>query len=69
MKIRELYLKKILESFTGQKKIVLKRRNQSFFMGENESGKTTIHTFIKGMLFGLERGAGESLGKRHVQHL
>ena len=23
--------------------------------GENESGKTTIHTFIKSMLFGLTR--------------
>ena len=23
--------------------------------GENESGKSTIHTFIKGMLFGIER--------------
>ena len=23
--------------------------------GENESGKSTIHTFIRGMLFGIER--------------
>ncbi len=26
--------------------------------GENESGKSTIHTFIRGMLFGIERGEG-----------
>ena len=28
--------------------------------GENESGKSTIHTFIKSMLFGLERGRGRA---------
>lgn len=28
--------------------------------GENESGKSTIHTFIKGMLFGMERGRGRA---------
>lgn len=28
--------------------------------GENESGKSTIHTFIKGMLFGLERARGRA---------
>ena len=28
--------------------------------GENESGKSTIHTFIKGMLFGIERGRGRA---------
>ena len=26
--------------------------------GENETGKTTLHTFLKGMLFGMERGRG-----------
>ena len=26
--------------------------------GENESGKSTIHTFIRGMLFGMERKRG-----------
>lgn len=30
------------------------------FYGENESGKTTIHTFIKSMLFGMERGRGRA---------
>ncbi len=28
--------------------------------GENESGKSTLHTFIKSMLFGLERGRGRA---------
>lgn len=28
--------------------------------GENESGKSTIHTFIKSILFGLERGRGRA---------
>lgn len=28
--------------------------------GENESGKSTIYTFIKSMLFGLERGRGRA---------
>ena len=28
--------------------------------GENESGKSTIHTFIRGMLFGIERGRGRA---------
>ena len=28
--------------------------------GENESGKTTIYTFIKNMLFGMERGRGRA---------
>lgn len=28
--------------------------------GENEAGKSTIHTFLRGMLFGLERGRGRA---------
>jgi len=28
--------------------------------GENEAGKSTIHTFIKGMLFGIERARGRA---------
>ncbi|MFR5555970.1 MAG: ATP-binding protein [Coprococcus sp.] len=56
-KIRELLFKNF-GKFTG-KKIVLKD-GINLFYGENESGKTTIHTFIKGMLFGLERGRGRA---------
>ena len=28
--------------------------------GKNEAGKSTIHTFIRGMLFGIERQRGRS---------
>ena len=28
--------------------------------GKNEAGKSTLHTFIKGMLFGIERGRGRA---------
>lgn len=57
MKIRELYLKNFGKF--SDKRIVLKDGINVFY-GENESGKTTIHTFIKSMLFGLERGRGRA---------
>ena len=28
--------------------------------GENESGKSTVHTFIRSMLFGMTRGRGRA---------
>ena len=28
--------------------------------GENETRKTTIHTFLRGMLYGMERGRGRA---------
>lgn len=28
--------------------------------GKNEAGKSTLHTFIKGMLFGIERQRGRA---------
>ncbi len=31
--------------------------------GENEAGKTTIHTFIRGMLFGIDKQRGKASGK------
>mgnify|MGYP000626955263 CR=1 FL=1 len=31
--------------------------------GKNEAGKSTLHTFIKGMLFGLERQRGRAARK------
>lgn len=31
--------------------------------GENEAGKTTIHTFIRGMLFGIEKQRGKASSK------
>ena len=57
MKIRELYLKNFGKF--SDKRIVLKD-GINIFYGENESGKTTIHTFIKSMLFGLERKRGRA---------
>ncbi|NLJ95627.1 MAG: AAA family ATPase [Clostridiales bacterium] len=32
--------------------------------GENEAGKSTIHTFIRGMLFGIERLRGRGAGSK-----
>lgn len=57
MKIRELYIKNFGKF--SDKKIVF-QDGINLFYGENESGKTTIHTFIKSMLFGLERGRGRA---------
>lgn len=57
MKIRELHLKHFGKF--SDKRIVLKD-GINIFYGENESGKTTIHTFIKSMLFGMERGRGRA---------
>ena len=31
--------------------------------GENEAGKTTFHTFIRGMLFGIEKQRGKASSK------
>lgn len=31
--------------------------------GENEAGKTTLHTFIRGMLFGIEKQRGKASGR------
>ena len=31
--------------------------------GENESGKSTLHAFIRAMLFGMERGRGKAATK------
>lgn len=36
--------------------------------GENEAGKSTIHTFIKGMLFGIERLRGRGSSSKEDQY-
>ena len=36
--------------------------------GENEAGKTTVHSFIQGMIFGLERLRGRGAGKDEYTH-
>lgn len=57
MKIHELYLKNF-GKFTD--KSIHLSDGINILYGENESGKSTIHTFIKSMLFGLERGRGRA---------
>lgn len=57
MKIKELYIKNF-GKFTDKR--IEFGDGINVFYGENESGKTTIHTFIKCMLFGLERGRGRA---------
>lgn len=57
MKIQELVLKNF-GKFT-EKKIQVSDGIQIFY-GENEAGKSTVHTFIRGMLFGMERGRGRA---------
>lgn len=57
MKIKELYIKNF-GKFQEEK--ITFHDGINIFYGENESGKTTIHTFIKSMLFGMERGRGRA---------
>lgn len=60
MIITELYIKnfgKISE------KHLYFRDGIQIISGENEYGKTTIHAFIRAMLFGLERGRGRAAAK------
>lgn len=38
-------------------------RGLNIVYGENEAGKTTIHTFIRGMLFGIDKQRGKASGK------
>lgn len=57
MKLTEMILKNF-GKFT-EKKIQLSE-GINLIYGENESGKSTVHTFLKGMLFGIERGRGRA---------
>lgn len=57
MRIRELEIK----SFGKFKDKNIKVADGiHLFYGENESGKSTIHSFIRGMLFGIDRGRGRA---------
>ena len=60
MQIRELQLKHF-GKFTD--KTVNLTDGINLIYGENESGKSTIHTFIKSMFFGMERGRGRAAAK------
>ena len=57
MKITELILKNF-GKFTNKQ--ILLTDGINIIYGENESGKTTLHTFLKGMLFGMERKRGSA---------
>ncbi|MFV0363587.1 MAG: ATP-binding protein [Suipraeoptans sp.] len=57
MIIRELYIKNFGKF--KEKKFAFDD-NLNLIYGENEAGKSTIHGFIKSMLFGMERGRGKA---------
>ncbi|MEZ3436386.1 MAG: AAA family ATPase [Lachnospiraceae bacterium] len=57
MKICELLLKNFGKF--ENRSITLSEGIQLLY-GENESGKSTLHSFIKGMFFGMERGRGRA---------
>ena len=60
MRIRELRLKHF-GKFTD--KTIGFADGINLIYGENESGKSTIHTFIKSMFFGMERARGRAAAK------
>ena len=57
MIIRELYLKSFGKF--SETKIELEEGFHIFY-GENEFGKSTLHAFIRSMLFGLTKGRGRA---------
>ncbi len=66
MKLREIILKNF-GKFTD--KTIDFDDGINVLYGENESGKSTIHTFIRSMLFGMDRGRGRaSLNDTYSQY-
>ena len=61
MVIRELYVKNFGKL---SEKHFYFRDGVQVISGENEFGKTTLHAFVKAMLFGLEAGKRKSGGER-----
>ena len=57
MRIRELIIRNF-GKFSD--KDILLEDGINILYGENESGKSTLHAFIRGMLFGMERGRGRA---------
>lgn len=57
MEIKELLLKNF-GKFADRRISLTEGIN--ILYGENESGKSTVHTFIRGMLFGIKRGRGRA---------
>lgn len=60
MVITEIYIK----NFGGlSEKHIRFTDDVQIIYGENESGKSTLHAFIRAMLFGMERGRGKAAAK------
>ena len=57
MRIREIWMKNF--GRFADRRITVNDGIQLFY-GENEAGKSTIHTFLKGMLFEMERKRGRA---------
>lgn len=57
-----LEFKRLMPEHFGKlhKREILLKPGINVIYGENESGKTTLHTFIRGMLFGIERARGRA---------
>ena len=60
MVIKELYIKNFGK--LTERHFYL-RHGIQILSGENESGKSTLHAFIRAMLFGMERGRGRAAAK------
>ncbi len=60
MVIKELYIKNFGK--LTERHFYLRHCIQ-ILSGENESGKSTLHAFIRAMLFGMERGRGRAAAK------
>lgn len=65
MRIREIWMKNF--GRFADRRITVNDGIQLFY-GENEAGKSTIHTFLKGMLFGMEqkRGRASATDESHL---
>lgn len=60
MRITELYIRGF-GKFSGQRFFL--EDGVQVIEGENEFGKSTLHAFIRAMLFGMERGRGRAAAR------
>ena len=62
--------KLLLKSFGKfQNREIVLKEGINVVYGENESGKSTMHTFLRAMFFGLRRNEGEGFPDRHLHPL
>ena len=60
-KLSKTYLKLEIRNFGKMQNRTLEFSDGiQLISGENESGKSTVHTFIRSMLFGMTRGRGRA---------